>query len=365
MIVDELVEVKWASRNIVWYESKNYLYTGIGTSFKVHIGDLQKGTQIKIKVQCDNIDCFEIYEMPYQTYLKCKAKSNHTEDYCKGCQITSEERRKKELFGIIKKEFSECNYELLSEEYKDAKQYLFYICKKHREKGIQKITWDNFHNGGCGCKYCGNENMKEKQSFSIDFVKGEFEKKDCILIEEEYINSRTKMRFICLKHSSEIQYTTFTDFSRHCVCEYCEIENKSRENNCNWKGGISPINSFLRSKLTQWKKDSMKTSNYKCIISGERFDVIHHTYPFNKIVEEVFIETKIPIREKIKDYTTEELNMLSEKCVEIHFRYPLGVCLTNEIHEEFHNQYGYKDNTPQQFEEFKLNYKNNSNQIKY
>jgi len=64
------------------------------------------------------------------------------------------------------------------------------------------------------------------------------------------------------------------------------------------------------------------------------------------------------VKPRVEDFTREELKKLSDECLEIHYRYSLGVCLTDEIHNLFHAIYGYGDNTPEQFEEFKRCFSN-------
>lgn len=53
------------------------------------------------------------------------------------------------------------------------------------------------------------------------------------------------------------------------------------------------------------------------------------------------------------DYTTEEINSLTEKCLELHNKYGLGVCLSKEEHDRFHSIYGYGNNTQDEYEEYK------------
>jgi hypothetical protein len=122
--------------------------------------------------------------------------------------------------------------------------------------------------------------------------------------------------------------------------------------NPNWQGGITELYEHLRRNLTQWKKDSMEQCGYKCILTGERFDDIHHLYGFQNIVDDTLRELNIRLEPNIGNYTDEELYMITDKCIEIHYRYPLGVCLKAEIHSLFHSLYTNRNNTPEQFYEF-------------
>lgn len=122
--------------------------------------------------------------------------------------------------------------------------------------------------------------------------------------------------------------------------------------NPNWHDGISDLYKFLRSNIKQWKIDSMKACNYKCILTGEKFQDIHHLYPFKNIMYQTLDELKLPIYEDISKYTNKELTNMINKCIEIHKKYPLGVCLTKELHNKFHSICGNSNFTPEQFWEF-------------
>ena len=135
-------------------------------------------------------------------------------------------------------------------------------------------------------------------------------------------------------------------------CSDCFSENQSGSLANNWKGGISELVIFLRNKLTNWKKESIKNSNYKCVITGNKFDDIHHLYPFNKIVEEIFLLSNLDKKVKVSDYLDDELEILVNLSEQLHFQYPLGVCLTRDMHNLFHETYGKLNNTPEQFYEF-------------
>ena len=147
---------------------------------------------------------------------------------------------------------------------------------------------------------------------------------------------------------------------------YCSVECMgndrkniySGENNSNWNGGITNISEYLRHSIKDWKLDTLKFYNYKCDITHNRKNlIVHHLYNFNLILKELFEITNIEIKQTINDYTDEELNILKEKCLELHYKYGLGVVLSEDIHKKFHSIYGKVHNTKEQYYEFKNNNK--------
>ena len=128
--------------------------------------------------------------------------------------------------------------------------------------------------------------------------------------------------------------------------------------NPNYKGGISALYQELRRNLKQWKIDSVENSNYVSLLTGKRFNDIHHLYSFDNIVKDTLEETGLPLYEDISFYSDEEIKLLVDKCLEIHYRHPLGVCLEERYHAKFHEEFGYGGNTEEQFYEFLDNYYN-------
>jgi hypothetical protein len=145
-------------------------------------------------------------------------------------------------------------------------------------------------------------------------------------------------------------------YSQNKRCRECYLESNVGENHPNWNGGITELTHYIRGYLEQWREDSMKICRYKCVITGRPFTHIHHLYGFGMILEETLKALNMPSYENISKYSSQELKDIVDKCIEIHYKYPLGVCLCKELHVLFHNIYGRKNNIPEQFEEFKQRY---------
>lgn len=261
----------------------------------------------------------------------------------------------------VYQEFIERGYipQFKPEDYKNCDSNLPYICSKHLDKGVLYIDYAHLKQGK-GCYYCGLIKIGDKKRHDGKYVFDEFIRHNltpCFL-PEDYIGYYQLLPFICPKHKNkEVQYVNFANLLHDCGCRYCTIEKVSGKNNYRYIGNRSLVQ-YLRDHLKEWKNDTIKQSKSLCVISGKKFEIIHHLYGFNFILNELLEVFNLKIKENISDYTDNELKLLTEKCLELHYKYGLGVCLTKEIHNLFHHIYGYGNNTPEQFEEFRNKYNN-------
>ena len=67
-------------------------------------------------------------------------------------------------YEMVKKEFEERGYILLSSEYINNATKLQYLCPNHLDKGVQEITFANFTKGR-GCGYCARRKKKTQQEY--------------------------------------------------------------------------------------------------------------------------------------------------------------------------------------------------------
>ena len=128
--------------------------------------------------------------------------------------------------------------------------------------------------------------------------------------------------------------------------------------NPSWKGGITPITTYLRDLCDEWFTLCKVQANYTCQLTGKKGGELHthHLYSFSNIVKDGHILHDIEIKNTINDYTDEELIILKEYVLSKHNNNTNGVVLCKEVHILFHKIYGKGENTPEQFEEFKERY---------
>ena len=121
------------------------------------------------------------------------------------------------------------------------------------------------------------------------------------------------------------------------------------------------LSKMFRGQIMDWKRLSMITCNYQCVLTGSKNFEVHHLYSFNKILEEAFklIEKEIELVSDItSDYTKEQLDRMIVIFKEVHSKYPLGNCVRKDLHDLFHKIYGAGGNTPEQWNRFVEDYKN-------
>lgn len=113
------------------------------------------------------------------------------------------------------------------------------------------------------------------------------------------------------------------------------------------KAHYENLTKFLRGQIGQWKKKSAEKCSFKCILTGSKDFAIHHVVSFNVIVKNFISEHDVSLKENFEDYTTNELNQLSNMFVKYHNDYPFGVCVEKNLHMKFHQMYGDINNEEQ------------------
>ena len=121
--------------------------------------------------------------------------------------------------------------------------------------------------------------------------------------------------------------------------------------------GYEGLSKFLRGHIQTWKSESMKKCNYQCILTGSKDFEIHHMYGFANILNETIEEYNIELKD-YHEYTQEELNDILEKFLNMHDRYPLGVCVRKDIHTLYHSIYSKCVNNEEQWNQFVIDFKN-------
>lgn len=226
------------------------------------------------------------------------------------------------------------------EDYINNQTPLPYICPKHTEEGIQYKQYANLFFNNHKCKYCARESTQEKSRLDENEVFDYFRSRGLTVVEgQKYQNKDSHINFSCDKHPDYIQHVSYNSLKNtQQPCMYCRAE----EN-------LTELNKKLRSRISSWIKKSKKSCNYKCIFTGSKCYDVHHLKSFNQIIKEALNDLGYNIK---PTYTGEEFIKIKNRVVELHNKYPLGICLHNDIHVLFHQIYS-KESSIDDFYDFK------------
>ena len=312
----------------------------------------------KLKYINKDIEILSKENINSKTKLKCKCLIHGNEFEMllgnllkgKGCSICGRVKvseSKRIDISKIKEILSKKGYEFKYVEYKNSKNYVMAT----DDVGYKLYSnLSGFKNNKHGRKF------DKSNPYTIYNIRLWLSKNNpnIELLSEIYLGAKTEMICKC-RLDGNIFKINLSNLQRMHGCQECVARKSKKENNPNWKGGITNLNQYLRGIIKEWKKNSFIEYGYECDITHINKNlVIHHIVPFSKITKEVLYNLNYSILENIGHYSKCELNLIEKECIRLHEYYGLGVCLCKEEHDLFHGIYGKYNNNLEQYLEFKL-----------
>lgn len=214
---------------------------------------------------------------------------------------------------------------------------------------IDGYEWDTIPNNllkGCGCHKCVNKARRTHDEFVAELK----QINPNIEIRSRFKTVNSLVECFCIRCKNEF-YSLPTNLLKGHGCSVCAYRDKTNK--------INNLKDELRAWIINWKKQSAKEWDYKCVITGRRFSHIHHLTTFDSIVKETFETLHFDIRDSTFDYEPYEVEMIKKQLINLHEKYGYGIPLISEIHSLFHQLYGYCNCTKRDMYDFVLRFINN------
>jgi hypothetical protein len=228
-----------------------------------------------------------------------------------GCSICS--GKKKYTINDVKMFFLKENYTLLSKRYMGGFKKLKFICPQGHQHTISLFSFLR----GRRCEKCFGH-IKHTLKIVIKM----FKKRNWTVLSKKYINSTVPLNVVCDKgHNTKI---TLGNFSQGVGCKQCQIIATSGKNHYNWRNDLSKKDRVARRSLKEnsdWIQEILKQDNYKCQICN---------------------------KEKSGHLNAHHLESY-HWCKELRFDLNNGVTVCDACHMKFHNKFGRRYNTSEQF----------------
>ena len=177
---------------------------------------------------------------------------------CRGCAGKRAASKTRHSHDYIKDYFSSRGCELLGE-YINSNMPVDYRCSCGN---ISKISFADFSSGK-RCRICKYNKTANKLKFDYDYVRNYFEEHGCELLDKEYKNARTPLRYKCsCGNESKIVFYSFKVGNR---CKDCGIRKNTGENSSCWRPDREQLKLELkfRRKCYELLQRSLETTNQK------------------------------------------------------------------------------------------------------
>lgn len=229
-------------------------------------------------------------------------------DLCRACRYKSNGERRRFDKGVIREAFESQGCKVLGISGEGELAVVRYIAQCGHEN-----TTDYSHfvyqKTGRVCAKCS-----KSIRYQLDYVRECFEACDCVLLETEYRNCKTKMRYIAqCGHESTITFDALLNSKGAALrCRNCHKHTYHEE----------PIDRNRTASKT-WRKAVYERDGFNCVACG------HHGGDLNA--------------HHLAAYDNNP---------ELRFSVENGVTLCPTCHIKFHSTYGFGGNTPEQFREW-------------
>lgn len=230
--------------------------------------------------------------------------SNGKGDLCGACRRKANARSESKSNSEMRELFEKEGCKVLTPEILGVHQKVRYLAQCGHEN---EISYAKFQaGGGRVCPSCSRS-----ISYTYDFVKEAFEKEGCVLLEGEYINCKTYMRYIAkCGHKSKIRFDAFLNSSAPKKCRDCHKHTYHEE-----------VIDRNRTASKVWRKAVYERDSWSCQACGKHGGDLnaHH----------------------LESYDTNP---------DLRFDVSNGITLCPECHTAFHRIYGFGGTTKNQFQ---------------
>lgn len=239
-------------------------------------------------------------------------------------------------------------------EYRGMTVPILCTCRVHSD-----FQWETIpHNlvrktrANLGCPICEGSLGENGESFGTEWYNNKLLKRfggECKLLSD-YENDKTKVKVGWKNCEHEYWVDPYYQANTSKECRVCRAERLlSKEK---WR-----TTEYFRRRIPKWlKQEIIENQHNKCWFTGENLKVanVHHIYNFKDILEDTHKKLEIDFKEKLENYSNEEIEVIVKSLIEFHMNNKhLLVAIEKDLHDEFHKTYGYYDNNIEQLNNFK------------
>ena len=141
----------------------------------------------------------------------------------------------------------------------------------------------------------------------------------------------------CLCPKHGIFYARYRHLQAGHGCKKCGFDKMRGEGNPAWTGGKWKSDLMFRHELTPWVQECLKNANYRCEITGKKGNLnVHHMYSFKKILLYTLEELNIEYKNVFGDYSQEEREKIFKRLDYNNRKMAQPVVMLKSIHKKFH-----------------------------